>query len=310
MPLDPDMARILEGLAGSGTADLTSQTPQQARALFRQMSGLLPPEPLAEVRALVLEGPAGPVPARLYIPDPGEEPAPCLVYFHGGGWVIGGLDTHDAACRRLAREAGVRVVSVDYRLAPEHPYPAAADDCTAALDAVAARAAELGVDPARLAVGGDSAGGNLAAVVARRARDRGGPPLRFQLLIYPVTDCDFDRPSYRENARGYLLEAPHMEWFWGHYVPDPRRRLEPDASPLRAADLAGLPPALVQTAEFDPLRDEGEAYAARLRQAGVPVAATRYDGLTHGFAAFAPVVARAREAAEEAAGALREALRG
>ncbi len=309
MPLDPEMARVLEGLAAAGTADLASQTPEEARAMFRQMSGLLPPEPLAEVRDLALEGPAGPIPARLYIPDPDEVPAPCLVYFHGGGWVIGGLDTHDGTCRRLAREAGIRVVSVDYRLAPEHRYPAAADDCSAALEQVAARAAELGVDPERLAVGGDSAGGNLAAVTARRARDRGGPPLRFQLLVYPVTDCDTDRPSYRENARGYLLEAPHMAWFWGHYVPEPERRLEPDASPLRAPDLAGLPPALVQTAEFDPLRDEGEAYAARLREAGVPVTATRYEGLIHGFAAFAPVVARAREAQEEAVRALREALR-
>jgi acetyl esterase len=229
---------------------------------------------------------------------------PVLVYLHGGGWVIGTLDSYDATCRELAQGAGCVVVSVDYRLAPEHRYPAAPEDCYAAVQWVAANAASLGADAKRLAVGGDSAGGNLSAVVSQMARDRGGPAIRFQLLIYPVTDADFTRRSYVDNAEGYLLTTASMRWFWDHYVPEQAKRAEPYASPLRAADLSGLPPAWVCTAEFDPLRDEGEAYAKRLQQAGVSTTLTRFDGLIHGFVSMGLVAPKAQAGVDEAIAAL------
>ncbi|MEN8159131.1 MAG: alpha/beta hydrolase, partial [Myxococcota bacterium] len=233
---------------------------------------------------------------------------PALVYFHGGGWVIGSIDTHDGSCRDLANRIGCVVVSVDYRLAPENPYPAAAEDCYAATKWVSENAAAVGVDPGRIAIGGDSAGGNLTAAVALMARDRGAPALRHQLLVYPVTDADFSRPSYRENAEGYLLTTKAMEWFWGHYVPDPARRQDAYAAPLRAPDLSGLPPAFVLTAEYDPLRDEGEALAARLEQAGVPTRLTRYEGAIHGFFAMGLLAEVARRAVDDAVAELRQAL--
>jgi acetyl esterase len=233
---------------------------------------------------------------------------PALVFFHGGGFVICNLDTHDGPCRSIANAAGCIVVSVDYRLAPEHPYPAAAEDCHAATEWVAKNGAEFGIDTSRIAIGGDSAGGNLAAVVALMARDRGAPSLRFQLLIYPVTDYAFETDSYRENAEGYLLTRDMMRWFWNLYVPDASKAAEPYASPLRAADLSGLPPALCITAEYDPLRDEGEAYAARLREAGVAATTSRYDGLFHGFFGMSAQIDRARDAVAEATAALRAAL--
>jgi acetyl esterase len=266
-----------------------------------------PEIPLAAIEDRTLPGPAGEIPVRVYRPST-EETLPALVFFHGGGWVIGSLESHDPTCRELAQRTGCAVVAVDYRLAPEHRHPAAADDCYAALCGVASRAGELGVDAERLAVGGDSAGGNLAAVTALLARERSGPRLAFQLLVYPVTDADFTRASYEENAEGYLLTRAAMQWFWDHYAPDPGTRAAPTAAPLRAPDLRGLPPALVQTAEFDPLRDEGEAYAARLREAGVPVTVSRYDGMIHGFFAMTALVDGARRAMDEAAAALRGAL--
>jgi acetyl esterase len=207
-----------------------------------------------------------------------------IVYFHGGGWVIGELDTVDNPLRRIANRTGAVVVSVDYRLAPEHVYPAAFDDSYAATAWVAEHAAELGGDPERVAVSGDSAGGNLAAAVAIAARDRQGPRLAAQLLIYPVTDFDFTTESYEQNGEGYLLTKGSMQWFWAHYLGAQDLGKDPYACPARADDLAGLPPAFVATAEFDPLRDEGEAYAAKLRIAGVDVTAKRYDGMLHGFA--------------------------
>jgi acetyl esterase len=244
---------------------------------------------------------------RIYTPA-GSGPFPVLVFFHGGGWVIGDLDTQDGACRALANGAGCLVVSVGYRLAPEHKFPAAPDDTYAATKWVAANAASINADPARIAVGGDSAGGNLTAVTAQMARQRGGPRLAFQLLIYPVTDGACDTASYRDNADGYLLTKEMMLWFWNHYVRNPEERFNSMASPLRAQSLKGLPPALVQTAEFDPLRDEGEAYAARLQEAGVPVKLTRYDGMIHGFFGMASVIDRATTAIGEAAEALRSAF--
>jgi acetyl esterase len=309
MPLDPGLKLVLDQLAANPGPQLHELPVAQARAFFDQMQLPRPEVKIAAVEERRIPGPAGEIPVRVYRPE-GKAPLPALVYFHGGGWVIGSLETHDGSCRDLANRAGCVVVSVDYRLAPESRYPAAAEDCYAATQWVAEHAAELGIDPRRIGIGGDSAGGNLTAVVALMARDRRGPALRHQLLIYPVTDADFTRPSYRDNAEGYLLTTQAMEWFWGHYVPEPARRREPYAAPLRAADLSGLPPAFVLTAEFDPLRDEGEAYAARLQQAGVPTRAKRYDGAIHGFFAMGLLSEVARRAVDETAAALREALHG
>jgi len=308
MPLDPQARLILDNLP-EDLLDVRRTTPLELRTLYAEQSQLpFPAEPVADVAEREIPGPAGPVPVRIYTPE-GEEPRPAVVFFHGGGWVIGNLDTHDGTARKLANAAGAVVVSVDYRLAPEHPYPAAAEDCYAATRWVAEHgAAELGVAPGRLAVAGDSAGGNLAAVVSLMARDRGGPALAFQLLVYPVTDPDFERASYRENAEGYLLTRDVMEWFWDQYVPEAERRHDPYAAPLRAPDLSGLPPALVVTAEYDPLRDEGEAYARRLEEAGVRVRCRRYPGMIHGFLSFADVVDQGKEAVAEAGTALRAAF--
>ena len=231
-----------------------------------------------------------------------------LLYFHGGGWVIGNIESSDALCRILTNAAGCIVVSVDYRLAPEHPFPAAVDDAYHAAMWAAANAASFGGDPLRLAVGGDSAGGNLAAVVAQIARDRGKPAIRFQLLIYPVTDAACDTPSYSENADGYFLTRDAMQWFWNHYARSDADRNHPYASPLRASNLAGLPAALVITAEFDPLRDEGERYAERMRAAGTPVQLTRYDGMIHGFFAMGAMIDQGRTAIQQSAEAMRAKL--
>ena len=238
----------------------------------------------------------------------GPGPFPILVFFHGGGFVIGDLDSMDAPCRALANRAGCLVVSVDYRRAPEHKFPTATEDCYAAVRWVAENAASLNGDSARIAVGGDSAGGNLAAVVALMARDRGGPPLRYQLLIYPATNHDFTTASCQENAEGYFLTTADSRWFWSQYLRDENDAANPYASPLRAEDLSGLPPALIITAEYDPLRDEGEAYAERLRQAGVAAEAKRYDGMIHGFFQMGAVIDRGKQAIEDAAQALRTAF--
>jgi acetyl esterase len=224
--------------------------------------------------------------------------------------VIGTHDTTDAICRALANRAGCVVVSVDYRLSPEHKFPAPLDDCYAALQWVADNASSIGVDGSRLAVGGDSAGGNLSAVVALKARDQGGPPLRYQMLIYPVTDHDYGTGSYQENGDGYLLTKDMMVWFWDHYLRSPEDGANPLASPLRADDLSGLPPAMVVTGEFDPLRDEGEAYAQRLRQAGVPVNHKRYEGQIHAFFQMPGLFPQALVAADAAAAELRKAFAG
>jgi acetyl esterase len=307
MPLDPGLKLVLDQLAAVPGPQLHELPVAQARAFFEQMQLPRPEVKIAEVEDRKLPGPGGAIPVRLYRPE-GRAPQPALVYFHGGGWVIGSLETHDGSCRDLANRIGCVVVSVDYRLAPENRYPAAAEDCYAATKWVAENAAALGVDARRIGIGGDSAGGNLTAAVALMARDRGGPALRHQLLIYPVTDADFTRASYRENAEGYLLTAKAMEWFWGHYVADPAQRHEPYAAPLRAKDLSGLPPAFVITAEYDPLRDEGEAYAKRLEQAGVPTRLQRYDGAIHGFFAMGILSAVARGAIDDAVAEARKAL--
>jgi acetyl esterase len=309
MPLDPAAAGLLEQMAAAGLPALNELSPSEAReasAAFVELAG--PGEEVASVENRTIPGPAGPIPVRIYTPAAGTAPRPALVYFHGGGWVIGDLETTDAICRAVANRAACVVVSVDYRLAPEHKFPVPFDDCYAALTWVADNAAEIGVDGRRLAVGGDSAGGNLSAAAALRARDEGGPALRLQLLVYPVTDHSYDTVSYKENGEGYLLTKDMMVWFWDHYLENPGDSDNPWASPLRARDLSGLPPARVFTAEFDPLRDEGEAFAARLAAAGVPVTHTRYDGQIHAFWTMLAVMPAASEAADEAAAALREAF--
>jgi acetyl esterase len=307
MPLDPGLKIVLDQLAANPGPQLHELPVEQARVFFDSMQLPRPDVEVAHIEDRRVPGPAGEIPVRVYRPEAGST-LPALVYFHGGGWVIGSVETHDGSCRDLANRIGCVVVSVDYRLAPEHPYPAAAEDCFAATKWVSENAVELGIDPARIGIGGDSAGGNLTAVVALMARDRGGPALRHQLLVYPVTDADFSRASYRENAEGYLLTTKAMEWFWGHYVPDPAQRRDAYASPLRAADLSGLPPAFVLTAEYDPLRDEGEALAGRLAQAGVETRLTRYDGAIHGFFAMGLLAEVARRAIDDAAREVRQAL--
>ncbi len=306
MPLDPQSKALLDALPPM--PDFERLDLAQLRAGF-DPSSLAPgePEAVAHVEDRMIPGPAGEIPVRIYRPE-AREKLPALVYYHGGGFVLCNLDTHDGVCRSLANSAGCAVVSVDYRLAPEHRFPAAPEDCHAALCWVAEHGAEIGVDPSRIAVGGDSAGGNLGAVVAQMARDRGGPPLRFQLLVYPVADCRFDTASYRDNGEGYFLTANMMKWFWKQYLADPADAANPYASPLRARDLFGLPPGLCITAEMDPLRDEGEAYAARLREAGVAVPTRRYDGVFHGFFGMGALIEQGKHAVAEAASALRRAL--
>ncbi|MCP5267345.1 MAG: alpha/beta hydrolase [Burkholderiaceae bacterium] len=237
---------------------------------------------VAQLEDRRIPGPHGEIPVRIYRPDVAGA-LPLLVYYHGGGWVVGNLETVDFPCRALANAAGCMVVSVNYRHAPEHRFPIPVDDCDAALRWVAEHAVQIGADPSRIAVGGASAGANLAAVVAHLARDRGGPALSMQLLTVPVTDYGLDTPSYRDNAVGYGLQRESMRWFWDLYLNDPAEGSDTRVSPLRAADLSGLPPAFVMTAEYDPLRDEGEAYAARLAAAGVPTQLKRYDGMIHMF---------------------------
>ncbi len=312
MPLDPQAKAFLDQLAAANIPDAPSMTPREVRSQMEVGSLMLgrPPK-VGRLDDLTIPGPAGPLRARLTAPESASasaEPVPGLVYFHGGGWVAGSIATHDHLCRAITNASGLAVVSVDYRLAPEHPFPAAVDDAEAATAWVAANATSLGIDPARLAVGGDSAGGNLAAVVARRARDRGGPPLAFQLLLYPATDADLNSSSYLENAEGYFLTRAAMAWYWDHYIPDPARRLEPDASPLRADDLSGLPPALVITAGYDPLRDEAESYARRLAQAGVAVRHSPYPGMIHGFLRRHSAMDQGKAALAEIAEALQSAL--
>jgi acetyl esterase len=272
-----------------------------ARAQYEARIVLMaPPAEIAGVREQIIAGPDRPLRLRIYTP-PGTGPFPLLVFFHGSGFVLCSLDTHDGMCRNLCAAAGCVVASVDYRLAPEHKFPAGIEDCLHATRWAAAHATELGADASRIAVAGDSAGGNMAAVTAIRVRDEGGPALCGQLLLYPVTDYYTPgTPSYEANAEGYGLTRDTMKWFWDHYLCDPSEGEHPHASPLRAPDLSGLPPALVITAEYDPLRDEGELYAKKLRASGVPTTFTRYDGVNHGFMFWVGVVDKAGAAMNEA----------
>jgi acetyl esterase len=308
MPLDPRARTLIDTLMGSGAPELDELPVEEARlAITGLFAAQAEPEAVGGIEDRTIPGPGGMIPIRIYRPT-GHGPWPLLVFLHGGGWVIGDLDSHDAFCRRLTNAVPAVVVGVHYRRAPEHRFPAAAEDAYAALRWAAVEAPALGADPRRVAVAGDSAGGNLSAAVSLMARDRGGPAIAQQVLVYPVTDAAMDTPSYVENADGYFLTAKAMRWFWGHYLGESSDGAHPYASPLRAPDLRRLPPALIQTAEYDPLRDEGEAYARRLQDAGVPVTLTRYDGMIHGFASLTATFPQAGTALAEIVTVLRAAF--
>jgi len=309
MPLDPQVIKVLKEAESLGLPAYQDLSPADAR---QQMLDLAPPvDPSLSVKMVKdrsIPGPEGEIPLRLYYPA-GNPPFAAFVYFHGGGWVIGDLNTHHGFCHALAKTSGCLVVAVDYRLAPEHRYPAAVEDAYAATNWVAQNADAIQADPNRLAVGGDSAGGHLAAVVAMMARDRRGPRIDLQILIYPITDCSFNTASYIENQEGYMLTRDLMKWFWNHFIEDENQANDPYVSPLRAENLRDLPPAMVLTAEYDPLRDEGEAYAKKLQEAGVNVTLSRYPGMIHGFIRMTAVLDKANEALDEVAGMLTRVLK-
>jgi len=312
MPVHPEFQTLLDVMAAvsAGAPPLSETTAEMSRQGFAGLAAIAGAGPeVASVIDRTVPGQAAEIPVRIYRPVADTSLTGAVVFFHGGGWVIGDLDSHDGACRELCVGAGVTVIAVDYRLAPESPFPAAVEDCWDATRWVAEHAAELGVDPGRLAVVGDSAGGNLAAVVALLARDHGGPELAYQALVYPVTDAPGDQwPSRQANGEGYLLTAAQMAWFFDHYVPSEDLRGDWRVSPLRASSHAGVAPALVVTAEFDPLRDEGAAYAQALAASGVPVTHSMYPGAIHVFFQL-PATELGRQVVDEVCGALRQALR-
>lgn len=303
--LDPQIIEVLRRLAEAGTPPVETQTPELARAAFVRASEWQ----FGEVDELpsVEDADADGVPVRIYRPEEGDAPGLGLVYLHGGGWVLGSVDTHDGITRALARRAGCVVVSVDYRLAPENPYPAALDDAWTAARWVLEHASELRLDEERIGVGGDSVGGNLAAVVARRGRDH-GMPFAAQLLLYPTTSTRTDTPSYSLFASGYGLTRDAMRWYWKQYLGDGDGSTNPDISPSSLMDMRRLPRAIVITAEADVLRDEAETYAQRMLLAGNETEGYRYDGMIHGFLRMAGVVERSRTALDEIADSLRPAL--
>ena len=304
---DPQVGAVIQYLAQLAQPSLDQVPVSEARQLYRETrAALLPPAPvLPVVGDLNADGTAGPIPLRLYRPSNGVLPA--LIYFHGGGWVLGDLDTHDVLCRQLAVQAGVIVIAVNYRLAPEHPFPAAVEDCFSATAWISSNAVALGVDSTRLAVGGDSAGGGLAAVMTLMAR-RGGPALTFQVLVYPVTDLRAESESYSKYADGYLLTRNMMRWYIAQYAQTPDDVRDWRASPLLTPSVDGVPPALVITAGLDPLRDEGEAYARRLEEAGVTVDYMCLGGMVHGFLTMGGKIDTANRAVSHIASALRQRL--
>ena len=312
MALDPESQRLIDLMAAANRPAWHTLTPEAARALYLSLrpgaQGPMPDDVAVTDRSIA--GPGGALPLRLYRPKaavPGEA-LPALVYAHGGGWVFGNLDSHDVLCAQLALQAGIAVVAIDYRLAPDARFPGAFDDVVAGLKWVAANGPTVGIDPARLAIGGDSAGGNLAAAVALWARDNNGPKLKLQLLAYPVTDAVARTDSYRKFDDGYGLNAATMEWFFDHYVPQKDERADYRVSPMRAKNLGGLPPALVITAGYDPLRDEGRAYAWRLQQEGTLADLVEFGGMLHGFLSSPMLLHGARRGTALCAAALREAL--
>jgi len=315
---NPQMQAVLDQFAGLHPLPIPTLTPEQARqqsnttdALqgVQAARGLAPAvELVGRIDHIRIPGPGGLILARVYTPN-GTGPFPVTVYFHGGGWVIANLDTYDPSCRALCNAAGSIIVSVAYRQAPEHRFPAAPEDAYAALRWVQTNATTIGGDPRRVAIAGESAGGNLAAVTCLIARDRGTPQPVYQLLVYPITNYNFNTPSYLEQAMAMPLDRPTMMWFFMYYLRTPADGANPYVSPLRAPNLRGLSAATVITDQFDPLRSEGEAYAARLRAAGVAVQATRYNGVTHEFFTMSAVVDEARQAVAEAATGLRSAFK-
>jgi acetyl esterase len=309
MPLDPQAQVLLEQMKAQGMPPFDQMTVAQAREAGLAFKDLEDePQPVAKVEDHLIPSPRGELAlgVRVYTPT-GEPPFPLLVYFHGSGWTIANVEVGDAPCRALANAAGAVVTSVEYRLGPEHKFPAPLEDCYLATRWVAEHAADLGGDADRLVVIGDSAGGNLAAAVALMARDRGGPKISQQVLLYPATNHSFDTPSYQENADGYMLTRESCRWFWANYLNSDEDGRNPYASPLQADDLAGLPPAFIVTCEYDPLRDEGEAYGERLRAAGVPARVSRYDGMIHGFLWMGGVLDRTRHLIEKIAAEVRAA---
>ncbi len=309
MALDPQMKALLDQMAAANLQPFHKLAPQEARAARRAPQG--EPEPVAHVEDRTIPGPGGEIPVRIYVPK-GNGPFGVLVYFHGGGWVVGNIEMTDQPCRMLTNAGRCVTISVDYRLAPEHKFPAGPEDCYAATKWAADNAAALNCDVARIAVGGTSAGATLAAAVALMARDRGGPRVAYQLLVYPATTSALDTPSHRQFAKDsyYILSRADMEWFWGHYLGSEADRNNPYACPAYATTLRGVAPAFVITAEYDPLRDEGEAYAARLREEGVQVVLRRYDGVTHGFFGMPAQLDKAKAAIAEAGSALRITVGG
>ncbi|MBM4255582.1 MAG: alpha/beta hydrolase [Deltaproteobacteria bacterium] len=307
MPLHPQVKTVLDLMTKAGPP-MHHLTPEKAREQILAMrANKGDVEPVGKVEDRTIKGPAGDIPIRIYTPN-GRGPFPLLVYFHGGGWVVGSIETVDASCRSLTNQAGCITVSVDYRLAPEHKFPAAPEDCYAATTWTALNASSIHGDPSRLAIGGESAGANLAAAVALMAQERGAPSIALQLLLYPVTDYACNTPSCRENGEGYFLTTEMMRWFWNHYLRNSADGENPLASPLRAKRLQSLAPAAIFTAEFDPLRDEGADYARKLRDAGIPVEYKCQEGLIHGYMGMAKVVEPAEKAVQDAASSLRNAL--
>ncbi len=306
MPLDPQVIKVMEQVAALGFPAAHTVSPAEARANAQKRPRAPGPE-VARVENRTIPSPDGAVPVRIYTPE-GDGPFPILAWYHGGGWVVGDLESADGTARNLCVGGQCVVVSVDYRLAPETKFPGPAEDCWAATTWAVDNASSINGDPSRLAVGGDSSGGNLAAAMCLMAADRNGPEIALQLLVYPVTDVNFDTASYGENAEGYSLTKTTMQWYWEHYLSSEEDAANPYAAPLQAKSLAGQPSALVITAEFDPLRDEGEAYAKRLQEAGVETTATRYDGMIHGFFSMGAVVDKGQQAVDEASAALRNAF--
>ena len=309
MALDQATTALLEAMAELGLKPLQEQTPAEARGRMAAMRGEQAPGPdMASVRDLRVKASGGFVPVRVLTPV--AEPRGVIVYYHGGGWVIGSIADSDKLGRILAQRTGCAVVLAGYRLAPEYRFPVAVDDAWAVLRWAGERRAELAFAGAPLIVAGDSAGGNLSAVMTQRAKAAGGPAIALQVLVYPVTDCDLESTSYRDPANQLMLSRESMTWFWDHYAPDPEARLHPDAAPLRNADLLRLPPAVVLTAEHDVLRDEGELYATRLLKAGVPVRHKRFAGQMHGFFTMVDILPGAAAAMDYVAAAIEEHLAG
>ena len=311
MPLDPIVKAFIDQMAAQPAPKMYELPAPAARMMFGAIMEMTGPKdvPIGKTQNLTCPGPGGDIPLRIYTPvAPAAEALPALLFFHGGGFVIGNIDTHDGLCRMIANEAGVRVIAVDYRLAPEHKYPAAIEDGYAALKFVEANAPQLGVDANRLAVGGDSAGGNITAVLTQMAKEKGGPSIAFQLLFFPVTQIGEETSSLKNYAEGFVLERAGLEWFYNCYVPAGTHKSDPALSPLHAASLDGLPPAYLTVAEFDPLHDEGLEYGKKLKAAGVACEIVDYPGLVHDFIYFQSVLPQAAVALKAAAQALKKAL--